>query len=102
DIDAQHLSAKFRLGHCRGAIATPEIQHVKPLRDSKPLHKRLAAFPHGVGNAREIAFFPECFVRISRSIHKRDLITFSFCLLTFYFLTCSALEPPINESACRR
>jgi plasmid stabilization system protein ParE len=34
----------------------------------------LAAFAHRVGNAREIAFFPERFVRAQRSIHKRDVI----------------------------
>ena len=69
-----YVCAEFRLGHCRRAIAAPEIQYLESFRNSESLHERLAAFAHGVGNAREIAFFPKCFVRISRSIHKRDLI----------------------------
>jgi hypothetical protein len=70
NIDAKHVCAKFRLGQCRGAIAAAEIEHLESFRDSESLHQRLSAFAHGIGNAREIAFFPECFVWICGSIHN--------------------------------
>src|SRR5207249_6426575 len=69
NIDPQHVGTEFRRGHSCGAVAAAEIQHLKSLRDSEFLHDRLSAFAHRVGNAREIAFFPQCFVWISRSIH---------------------------------
>ncbi len=64
DIDAQHVRSEFRRGQCRGAIAAAEVEHLNPFCDSESLHERFAAFAHGRGNAREIAFFPKCFVRI--------------------------------------
>src|SRR5262245_58643317 len=73
DIDAQYFSTEFRLGQRRGAIAATEIQHLHSFCDSKFLDERLAAFAHRIGNPREIAFFPKCFVRISRSIHNVTL-----------------------------
>jgi hypothetical protein len=41
-----------------------QTENLHSFRDSETLHERLAAFAHGVGNPREIAFFPECFVWI--------------------------------------
>src|SRR4029453_5491100 len=73
DVDAHHVCAGFCLGHRRGAIAAPEIQYLESFLYSESLHERLAALAHRVGNAREIAFFPERFVRISRSIHNVSL-----------------------------
>src|SRR6266576_4714587 len=70
DIDAEYVRAEFRLGQRRGAIAAAEIQHLESFRDTESLHQRLTAFAHGIGNAREIAFFPECFVWIRWSIHN--------------------------------
>jgi hypothetical protein len=69
DIDTHYVRSEFRRGQCGRAIATAEIQYLKSFRDSKSLHESRAAFAHGVGDAREIAFFPKCFVWINRSIH---------------------------------
>src|SRR5438034_11653356 len=72
DIDAQHVRSEFRRGQCRGAIAASEIQDLEPFCDSESLHERLAAFAHGRGNAREVAFFPECFVWIHGGAFTMD------------------------------
>src|SRR5205823_11952695 len=64
DIDAQHVRSEFSRGQCRRAIAASEVQDLESFCDSESLHERLPAFAHGRGNAREVAFFPECFVRI--------------------------------------
>src|SRR5437899_13021466 len=64
DIDAQHVRSESRRGQCCRAIAASQVQHPKSFCDSESLHERLAAFAHGRGNAREVAFFPECFVWI--------------------------------------
>ena len=74
NIDPQHVCAEFRRGHGCGAIAATEIQHLHTFRNSEFLHDRLSAFAHRVGDAREISFFPKCFVWIHRRIHKRDPI----------------------------
>ena len=37
---------------------------------AESLDERLSAFAHALGNAREVAFFPKCFVWIHGSIHK--------------------------------
>jgi hypothetical protein len=67
NIDAQHVRSQFRRWQRRGAIAASEIQNLKSFGDSESLHERLSAFAHGLGNAREVASFPECFVGIHRS-----------------------------------
>src|SRR5205814_8133606 len=64
DIDAQHVRSEFSRGQCRRAIAASEVQDLESFCDSESLHERLPAFAHGRGNAREVAFFPECFVWI--------------------------------------
>src|SRR5207249_7530938 len=73
DIDPQHVCAKFRLGNCRSAVPTSQIQHLHSFRDSEFLHQRFSAFAHRVCDAPEIAFFPECFVRIHGTIHNTTL-----------------------------
>jgi len=73
DIDAQHVGTEFCLGLSRSDIAATEIQYFKSFGDSESLHERLAAFAHRISDAREIAFFPECFVWICRSIHNVKL-----------------------------
>jgi hypothetical protein len=69
DIDAHNVRSELRRWQCRGAIAASEIEDLEFFRDSESLHERLAAFAHGLGKAREVAFFPECFVWI----HEKDL-----------------------------
>jgi hypothetical protein len=74
DIDSPHICTEFRRGQRCRAIATAQIQYFESFRDSECLDERLSALAHGVGDAREIAFFPECFVWISRSIHNVGLL----------------------------
>src|SRR5205814_6621257 len=73
DIDAQYVCAEFRRRQGRGSIAAAEIQHLESFRDSESLHERLAAFAHRIGDAREIAFFPKCSIRIHTNIHDVSL-----------------------------
>src|SRR4029079_1894797 len=74
DIDTGYISAELRGRQRRRAIAAAHIQHLHSFRDPEFLHERLAALAHRISDPREIAFFPKCFVRIRRSIHKHDLI----------------------------
>src|SRR4030095_11115548 len=73
DIDPQHVCAEFCLRQSGRAIAPPAMQHLETFRYTESLNQRLSAFAHGIGNAREIAFFPQCFVRICGSIHNMSL-----------------------------
>src|SRR5450759_3180998 len=68
DIDPDNVRSELRRGQRRGTIAASEIEDLESFRDSES-HERLSAFAHGLGNAREVAFFPECFVWI----HGEDL-----------------------------
>ena len=69
NIDAQHVRSEFRRWQCRGAIAASKIQNLQPFCDSKSLDERLSAFPHALGDARKVAFFPKCFVWIHNVIY---------------------------------
>src|SRR4029453_7690955 len=73
DSDPQHVCAEFCLRQSGRAIATPEIPHLESFRDCESLNHLLSAFAPGIGNASEIAFFPECFVWICGSIHNVSL-----------------------------
>src|SRR5438046_8919157 len=70
NIDAQHVRSEFRRWQCRGAIAASKIQDLQPFCDSKSLDERLSAFPHTLGDARKVAFFPKCFVWIHNGIYQ--------------------------------
>src|SRR5262249_28065781 len=56
DVDAQHIGAEPGRGHCRRAVATAEVEDLESLPDADRTDERFAAFPHGRGNAREVAF----------------------------------------------
>src|SRR5207253_2138380 len=62
-----------RRGQRGRAIARAEIQHLQSLRDAESLYQGLAALPHGLGDASEIALFPKCFVRI-RFHGEREIV----------------------------
>ena len=60
----KHVRAEFRRGNGRRSIAAAEIQDLEPLCYAESRDQLFAAFAHALGNAREVAFFPERLVRI--------------------------------------
>jgi hypothetical protein len=69
DINAKHLRPEFCRGYCRRAIATAKVQNFEAFCYANALDERLSALSHALGNARKVAFFPECFVWIHGDIH---------------------------------
>jgi hypothetical protein len=59
----QHLIV---IGDRSQAIAASKIHYLHPVGDTEPTDERFAAFSHAFRDAREVAFFPERFVRIYR------------------------------------
>ena len=74
DIHAQHVRAKFRGGNCRGAVAAAEIEDLHTFLDADSLDEGLATLAHGRSDAREIAFFPQCFIRIHWNAHINVIV----------------------------
>jgi len=71
DIDAQDICRKScSRQRCR-SIAAPEIEHFETLRDVQRPDQFLTAFPHGLGDAREIPPFPTAPCSRSSTVPKR-------------------------------
>ena len=64
DIDAQHVRSESRRWQCRRSITASKIQNLEPFGDSESADECLSAVSHTFCNAREVAFFPKCFVWI--------------------------------------
>jgi hypothetical protein len=61
DIDSQHVCAEFASGNAVVPSPQPRSSTLSPFVTPSRCTSAFA-FAHGIGNAREIAFFPECFV----------------------------------------
>ena len=64
DVDAQYVGPKPRRRQRRRPVAASEIQNLEPVGDSQRPDERLAALPHALRDASEVALLPECLVRI--------------------------------------
>ena len=78
DIHAQHVRSESRRRYGRRSIAASEVQNLEPFCNSKPLDERLAALPHALRYAREVAFFPEGFIRIDGWMRRVAQIRLQF------------------------
>src|SRR5262249_19777636 len=64
DVDAEHVGAEPRLGQRRGSVAAADVEHAHAAGDAQRSDQRLAASAHALGDAREVAFFPQRLIRI--------------------------------------
>ena len=64
NIDAEHVRSKPRLRQCSCTIATSQIQNLEALDGPKSLDEHFTALSHALSDARKIAFFPKCLVRV--------------------------------------
>ena len=71
DVDSSNFCPETRQWHGRSAVPTTEIQCPQRRLDPERFHHGFAGFPHEVGDRSEIAFFPECFVRIHNGLFHR-------------------------------
>src|SRR5207248_283634 len=66
DVDTQDVRPEPRSRYRGGPVAASEVEDAESVGDSQLLDERLAAFSHALGDASEVALFPECLVRIHR------------------------------------
>ena len=64
DIDSHHIGAQTGERQCRRAISAAQVQHPHRRRNAEGLDDRFSGLTHESGNLGEVAFFPQCFVRI--------------------------------------
>jgi hypothetical protein len=64
NVDAEHVCTADGCRQSGGAVAAAEIEHVHARGDLQRRDQRLAALAHRVGDAGEIAFLPQGFVRV--------------------------------------
>ena len=64
DIDTQHVRSKPRRRQGRRAVAAAQVQQLVPVDASEAPDECVTAFPHALGDAREVAFLPQRLVRV--------------------------------------
>jgi len=69
DIDAQDVGAKPGFRHGGRAVAAAQIEHLESGRDPERRDEGFSAPPHRLGDACEVALFPQRVVRIDGCAH---------------------------------
>src|SRR5262249_645155 len=67
DIDTQHVRSESRRRQGCRSITAAEVEDLLSFGDPQIVDQRLAARSHAFGDTREVALFPERFVRIHDS-----------------------------------
>ena len=81
DIDAQHIRTQFGGGNSGRSVAAAKVQYLEPFGYAEFCDQAFAAVAHARSDAREVAFFPECLVRIHwDTLHG---LTFQAHILSF-------------------
>ncbi len=64
NVDAEHIGPQPGCRKGGRAVTTAQIQDLKALGDAEAAYESFAARAHALRNLCEVAFFPECLVRI--------------------------------------